>query len=70
MVTKKIAQLDASDLDRVARYNSTHAQWDVHVSGPLLAIRHLANETRLTIGTAVVSISHEYWHDETVVFDR
>ena len=41
MVTKKIAQLDASDLDRVARYKSTHAQWDVHVSGPLLAIRHL-----------------------------
>lgn len=70
MVTKKIAELDASDLDRIARYKSTHAQWDVHVSGPLLAIRHLANETQLTIGTAVVSISQEYRRDETVVFDH
>jgi hypothetical protein len=70
MVTKKIAELDASDLDRVARYKSTHAQWDVHVSGPLQAIRHLPNETQLTIGVAVVSISKEYREDETVVFDR
>ena len=35
----------------------THTQWDVHVSGPLQAIRHLPNETQLTIGVAVVSIS-------------
>jgi hypothetical protein len=69
MVTKKIAELDASDLERVARYKSTHTQWDVHVSG-LQAIRHLPNETQLTIGVAVVSISREYRHDETVVFDR
>ena len=55
MVTMKIAELDASDLERVARYKSTHTQWDVHVSGPLQAIRHLANETQLTIGVAVVA---------------
>src|SRR6516225_2509700 len=59
MVTKKIAELNASDLDRLARYRSTHAQWDIHVSGPLLAIHHLPNETRLTIGIGVVSISRE-----------
>ena len=70
MVTKKIAELDASDLERVARYKSTHTRWDVHVSGPLQAIRHLPNETQLTIGVAVVSISREYRQDETVVFDR
>ena len=70
MVTKKIAELNASDLDRLARYKSTHTQWDLHVSGPLQAIRHLPNETQLTIGTAVVSISHEYRRDETVVFDH
>jgi hypothetical protein len=70
MVTKKIAELDVSDLERVARYKSTHTQWDVHVSGPLQAIRHLPNETQLTIGVAVVSISREYRQDETVVFDR
>lgn len=34
------------------------------------AIRHLPNETQLTIGVAVVSISREYRQDETVVFDR
>jgi len=70
MVTKKIAELNASDLDRLARYKSTHAQWDVHVSGPLQAIHHLPNETRLTIGISVVSISREYRQDETVVFDH
>jgi hypothetical protein len=32
--------------------------------------RHLPNETQLTIGVAVVSISREYRQDETVVFDR
>jgi len=48
----------------------THTQRDVHVSGPLQAIRHLPNETQLTIGVAVVSISREYRQDETVVFDR
>jgi len=36
----------------------------------LQAIRHLPNETQLTIGVAVVSISREYRQDETVVFDR
>lgn len=70
MVTKKIADLNASDLDRVARYKSTHTPWDFHASGPLQAIRHLPNETQLTIGVAVVSISKEYRQDETVVFDR
>ena len=70
MVTKKIAELNASDLDRLARYKSTHTQWDVHVSGPVQAIRHLPKETQLTIGTAVVSISHEHRQDETVVFDH
>ncbi len=70
METKKIAALNASDLDRVARYKSTHTQWDVHVSGPLQAIHHLPNQTQLTIGIAVVNISHEYRQDETIIFDH
>ncbi|UXA08455.1 hypothetical protein KXD96_10395 [Mycobacterium sp. SMC-2] len=70
METKKIAELNASDLDRVARYKSTHTQWNVHVSGPLQAIHHLPNETQLTIGIAVVNISHEYRQDETVTFEH
>ncbi len=70
METKKIAELNASDLDRVARYKSTHTPWGLHVSGPLQAIRHLPNETQLTIGISVVSISREYRQDETVIFDH
>ena len=70
MVTKKIAELDASDLDRSARYRSTHTQWDVHVSGPLQAIRHLPKETQLTIGITVVSIDQDNRRDETIVFDH
>jgi len=70
MVTKKLAELTASDVARIARYKPKHTQWDFHASGPLQAIHRLPNETQLTIGVAVVSISKEYRQDETVVFDR
>ena len=68
---EKIAQLDASNLERVARYKSTTPGWMFTVSGPLRRlIRHLSNETQLTIGVAVVEHFQEQPQDETVVFDR
>ena len=44
-----------NDPDEVSRYEQ---------------LLHPPNETQLSIGVAVVSISREYRQDETVVFDR
>ena len=69
-VTKKIAELDRRTWIG-SRGTNRHTLSGIFTSAaPLQAIRHLPNETQLTIGVAVVSISREYRQDETVVFDR
>jgi hypothetical protein len=67
--TKEIGKLDASDMGRRGTFKSTKGSgWDVEAYGPLEQIRHIMDETILTIGRATFSVQAAY-RNETVEFD-